>query len=81
MIVVLKPRKTLEACRWTGDNRLELEEFTNHDVEFTIYSSKPPVPEINRETVGIGDYVVRTGDGFRLLKRMDADKEYEIEKR
>lgn len=81
MLVVLKSRKIYEACRWTGENRLELEEFTDHEVEFTIYSSKPPVPEINRETVEIGDYIVRFEDGLKLLKRMDADKEYEIEKR
>lgn len=80
MIVTLKSRKSTEACRWSGDNRIELEEFTDHGVEFTIYSSKPPVPEIGGETVEIGDYVVRTEDGFRRLKRADAERDYEIER-
>lgn len=80
MIVTLRSRKTVEACRWTGDNRLELEEFTNHGAEFTIYSSKPPVPEISGEIVNIGDYVARTEDGCRLLRRADAEQDYVIER-
>lgn len=80
MIVTLRSRKAVEACRWSGDNRLELEEFTGHGVEFTIYSNKPPVPEIGGELIGIGDYVVRTEDGCRLLKRADAERDYVIER-
>lgn len=67
MIGNFRSKKVIEAIRWDGESKQELEDFVGKEnVEWTFYSNDFPIPDIKNafrkntasSDIELGDYIV-----------------------
>lgn len=87
MIGNYRSKKEIEALRWDGENKQELEDFVGKEnIEWTFYSNDYPVPDIKGaygDDIGFGCYIVIeersmvAKPAFRIYSKNNFEAEYE----
>ena len=87
MIGTYREKKTVEAIRWDGENKQELEDFVGKEnIEWTFYTNKYPEPDIKGaygDDIELGCYIIMemrpmvTKPVFRIYNKNNFEVEYE----